>query len=82
MKPLSKRATAALAVLRAGGHFESDPTYGGTFVTLRDDTGATVDGFGRRGYAKAALRELVTAGYEIDEEMDGRNIIVGRLQIA
>jgi hypothetical protein len=46
---------------------------------LRDDTGITVVGFGHRGYAKAALRELTAAGYEIDEEMDGRNIIIGRL---
>jgi hypothetical protein len=75
MKPLSKRAAKALDILRAGGLFASDPTYGGTYVSLYSVDGSQVDGFGRRGFANTALRELHAAGFEFIEYMDGNNII-------
>lgn len=80
MKPLSKRATRTLEILRAGGCFVADPEYSGTYYTLHNEPrGEWVDGFGRRGFAKAARRELIAAGYRFDEELDGRNFIIGRL---
>jgi hypothetical protein len=77
--PLSKHANAALEVLRAGGYFVSDAEYRNTLVDLKTVDHVTVEGFGHRGRAKAARRELKAAGFMIDENMDGRNFIIGRL---
>lgn len=79
MKPLSKCATKALEVLKAGGFFVSDPEYGGTYVSLSAADRSPVDGFDHRGFAKEAMHELMAAGYASDEEMDGRNFIIWRL---
>lgn len=78
MKPLSKNALRALDILKAGGFSLTNPTYGSR-VTLHLADEETVDGFGRGGRAKAVRFELLEAGYTIDEEMDGRNLIVGRI---
>lgn len=80
MKPLSKRAAQALEILKAGGCFVADPEYSGTDYTLcTTPDGEPVDGFGRRGRARAARFELLEAGYAFDEVMDGRNFIIGRI---
>jgi hypothetical protein len=80
MTTLSKRAAKALEVLKAGGCSVAKPEYRGTYYTLwMDPSAEPLDGFGRRGYAKAARRELIDAGFRFDEEMDGRNYIAGRL---
>ena len=79
MNPLSKRATTALELPKAGGFFVSDPTYHGHYVTLRSADRSDVEGFGHRGYAKAARRELAGAGFEFDADMDDYNRIIRRL---
>lgn len=79
MKPLSKRATTALEVLKAGGFFAKQQGYSGSFVKLYSADRSEVEGFGHRGHAKSALRELAGAGFEFDDDLDDYNRIISRL---
>lgn len=81
MKPLSKHAAKALETLKAGGFFTYEPMSAGKPQFLHSADGIAVDGFGRKGFAKSALRELHNAGFEFFEDMGVRRTITRRLAV-